>query len=331
MPDVVLLGDVNVDMIATLPAYPARGSAGVANSVEYYTGGSVVNTALALKSLDVGTGIVGRIGNDMMAQKILMDLDQAGVDRSQVQIDEIVRTGTIYIVVNPDGERTMFSARGANVFTEPTDSLEQYFQDTRWYHFSGYTLLAEPQQSAAIHGLELARRNRCRVSLDPGTEPAMYCSKQIRDLLPRVDVFLPNESELGFLAGRMDLEEALQDVLTSGVRAVVLKRGSRGCIVAYDKTRIAVPSFEIQVKDTTGAGDTFDAGILLGRMVGLSWTAAAILGNAMAAIACSSPGTGADEITAAKIIELIERDSFKPRWEEFYASLDVVLAYLTAL
>ena len=123
-------------------------------------------------------------------------LEKDGIDLTQLQLDPAVNTGLIYIVVTPDGERTMFSVRGANVFTQITADMETYFTESRWYHFSGYTLMAEPQSSAAIHGLESARQQRCRVSLDPGSEPAMRYQRRIRALLPKIDVFFPNESEL---------------------------------------------------------------------------------------------------------------------------------------
>lgn len=331
MPDVILLGDINIDVIAAIPAYPARGSEGVASTVEYYTGGSVVSTAQSLSALGVGVGIVGRIGNDALSAKVVEDLQQANIDISHVQIDSVVRTGMIYVVVNSDGERTMFSSRGANVYTEVSTDMETYFQNSRWYHFSGYSLLAEPQQSSAIQALEFARNARCRVSLDPGPEPAMRYGKQIRQLLPRIDVFLPNQSELMALTAAYNLEDAIQMVLDTGLRALVVKQGKHGALIAYDKIRLHIPAFDITVRDTTGAGDNFNAGLLLGRMVGLSWTAACILGNAMGALASATPGTGVSRLTPTRVIELIEKDTFKPQWETLYGSLDEVMAYLSAL
>ena len=331
MPEVILLGDINVDMIATLPVYPARGAGGVVNTIATHTGGSVVSTAVALSAMGVQAGIVGRLGNDALSVQVLNDLDKANIDRTCIQIDTVVSTGLIYIIVNPDGERTMFSARGANVLTEPTPEMDTYFVNSRWYHFSGYTLLAEPQQSAARYGLDLAKQNRCAVSFDPGTEPALRYGKQIKELLAKTDIFFPNEQELIAVTGIMDFKEAIQDLLNTGLRALIVKTGRKGCILAYDKVYVEIPGFEIQVKDTTGAGDSFNSGVILGRMVGLGWVSSAILGNAMGALASAAYGTGPGDITPRKVIELIEADILKPHWEEMYSAVDSVLAYLSGL
>ncbi len=331
MPDVILLGDINIDVIASMPVYPTRGGEGVATSVEYKTGGSVVTTAAALAKMGVSNGILGRIGKDALANQALQDLAEIGVDSSQLQIDKVVSTGLIYIIVNPDGERTMFSSRGANVFTRPLKLWESYFQNARWYHFSGYALLAQPQHDAAVYGLDLARQNYCRVSLDPNPEPAMRYGKQIRTLLPKIDVFFPNEQELMVLTGGKAMPDAIADILDAGAKAVVVKRGAKGCIIAYDTVQLEIPAFQIVVRDTTGAGDSFNAGVTLGRMVGLSWAASGILGNALGAIAGSTIGTGAAAIDSSLVVELIERDMFKPQWSELHWALEQVLAYLSAI
>jgi len=331
MPDVILLGDINIDISASMPAYPSRGGEGVANAVEYHTGGSVVSTAVALSKMGVETGIIGRVGNDALSSQVMSDLAQFGIDGTHIQIDSVVSTGLIYIVVNPDGERTMFAARGANVFTSPDEKWADYFASSRWYHFSGYALLAEPQSRAAGYALDLAQQIHCRVSLDPNPEPAMRYSNQILSLLPKVDIFFPNEQELMLLSGGRPLEDAIESLLDAGAKAVVVKRGVRGCVVATRKTFLELPAFEIRVKNTTGAGDCFNAGVVLGRMVGLGWAASAILGNALGAIASANAGAGAATVSANRVVELIEQDMFKPQWEKWHGALEQVLAYLTSI
>ena len=73
MPDVILLGDINIDMIASMPAYPVWGGEGVVGTLEYHTGGGVVNTARALANMGVTVGIIGRIGSDALAQQVRTD------------------------------------------------------------------------------------------------------------------------------------------------------------------------------------------------------------------------------------------------------------------
>lgn len=329
MPDVILLGDINIDVSAAIPAYPSRGGEGVATSVEYHTGGSVVSTSLALANIGADVGIIGRIGNDALAKQVIADLERIGVDKSHIQVDDVVSTGLIYIVVNSDGERTMFSSRGANVFTTPQDSWADYFSSARWYHFSGYALMAQPQHDAAVFALDLARQNYCKVSLDPNPEPAMRYGKRLKSLLPKIDVFLPNEQELMIVSGMTAFDDALAAILDMGAKAMVVKRGAKGCTIVHGDDRYDIPGFEIHVRDTTGAGDSFNAGILLARTVGLDWAAAGVLGNAFGAIASSNQGAGAAQVSANAAIELIEASMFKPEWRDWHWAIEQVLAYLT--
>ncbi|MDH3673886.1 MAG: carbohydrate kinase family protein, partial [Anaerolineae bacterium] len=118
MPDIIVMGDINVDVVFSIPAYPLPGSEAIATSVQMHTGGSAVNTAIALAKMDMDVGFIGRVGHDSLADQVLADLTEAGVDCSHIQEDPRVSTGLIFIAVTEDGERTMFAARGANSFTQ---------------------------------------------------------------------------------------------------------------------------------------------------------------------------------------------------------------------
>ena len=142
MPDIIVIGDINIDVNLTIPAYPMPGHEAVATSIQMYTGGSAVNTAIALAKMDMDVGFIGRIGLDALAGKVLNDLKSAGVDCSHVQVDPKVNTGLIFIAVTVDGERTMFGARGANAFTDSASIDLQYFLQCRWLHLSGYSFLS---------------------------------------------------------------------------------------------------------------------------------------------------------------------------------------------
>ena len=134
MPDIVVMGDINVDVTFSIPAYPLPGNETVATSVRMHTGGSAVNTAIALAKMEMDVGFIGRIGRDPLAHQVLEDLEAAGVDCSQVQVDPSVSTGLIFIAVTEDGERTMFGARGANSFTQAGVIKPSYFSSCRWIH-----------------------------------------------------------------------------------------------------------------------------------------------------------------------------------------------------
>lgn len=315
MPDIIVIGDINVDVNLTIPAFPMPGHEAVATSIQMHTGGSAVNTAIALANMDMNVGFIGRIGQDILAGKVLEDLKSSGVDCQLVQVDSKVSTGLIFIAVTVDGERTMFGARGANAFTDSAAIEPAYFAQCRWLHLSGYSFLSYHQYQTVLSTLELAENSPyTRVSLDIGTEPALRARSQILELLPRVDVIFPNETELALLGEGRSIEASLDYLLDGHANAIVAKRGGKGSILAVGNKRVTVPAFNINVKDTTGAGDSFNAGVVLGRIVGLSWEASVALGNALGGLAASQEGAGAHAINRTVVARLVEKHLFKEEW-----------------
>lgn len=333
MPDIVVMGDVNVDVIFSIPAYPLPGNEAIATSVRMYTGGSAVNTAIALAKMDMNVGFIGRVGVDPLAHQVLQDMQQAGVDCSQVQTDPRVSTGLIFIAVTEDGERTMFGSRGANSFTQAKSIDPQYFSDCRWIHLSSYSFLAHHQYETILTALDIAQNSPyTRVSLDIGTEPALRARSQIMELLPRIDVILPNEAEVMLMAGGRSLEDSLSFLINQkGANTIVTKMGGRGCHLAVADKRVSFPSFSIEVKDTTGAGDSFNAGVVMARLVGLSWEASAALGNAMGGMATAQDGAGAVFHNRSAVAKLIEKHIFKDDWFSVRLALEELTVYFEGM
>jgi len=329
MPDIIVMGDINVDVIFTIPAYPLPGNEAIATSVQLHTGGSAVNTAIALAKMDMDVGFIGRVGSDPLANQVLEDLKSAGVDCRQVQVDRKVSTGMIFIAVTEDGERTMFGARGANSFTQAREIDPKYFASCRWIHLSSYSFLAHHQYETILAALDIAENSSyTRVSLDIGTEPAIRSRSRILELLPRLDVILPNETEVALLGQGRPIDESLRFLLNGqSTNAVVTKLGSRGCLLAIGEKRVAFPSFEVKVKDSTGAGDSFNAGVVMARLVGLSWEAAAALGNAMGGLSTTYAGAGASSISRAAVARLVENHLFKEDWTSVRFALEELTAY----
>jgi ribokinase len=331
MPDVITLGDINIDIVAPIPAYPSRGGDIVAEGASLHTGGSAVNTAIALACLGVDVGFIGRVGQDALAAQALADLADAGVDTRLVQFDPAISTGIIFIAVTPDGERTMFGARGANSYTDPQLLDEDYFAGAKWLHFSGYTLLAEPQRSAALYALEIATEAGSQISLDVSIDPVLRARHDIQRLLPHIDVIFPNETELSLLTQGVNMRQAPAQLLKWGVGAVVAKYGANGSEVNVPNLRASLPAFNISPLDTTGAGDCFDAGLSLGRLVGLDWEVAAVLGNAVGALSTQWQGAGAGRVTPKGVYDLIETHLNEPAWLESREVLEAALIYLENL
>ena len=305
MAEIVALGDVNIDIIAHFASYPGKGEDALARSTEFHCGGSAANTAMALARMGMGVVLISRVGPDSLALKALNSLDEAGVIPSGLQCDPAAPTGLMYVVVTPDGERTILGHRGANVLTDPDQVREEEIRKARLFHLSGYALLADPQRSAALLALEMACRHELMVALDPGMSVPQAALDEMRALLPVVDLFLPNLPEAQALTGGGSPRDCCRALVAAGVRVVALKLGEHGCLIGGEEGVVHVPGFAVEACDTTGAGDFFAAGIIAGWLGGLDWRSAAVLGNAMGAMAAARTGAGASAPQACEVLALL--------------------------
>jgi ribokinase len=312
VPEVLALGDVNVDIIAHFAEYPAKGEDALANSSEIHFGGSAANTSVALSRMGVATRLITRVGCDPWAERAEHFLGCEGVDLAGLQRDPTVMTGLMYIIVTPDCERTILGFRGANVRTDPTQIDGAQFLGARHFHLSAYSLLAEPQRSAAMQALEMASRNGLTTSVDPGTTVPRAALDEVRILLPRIDILLPNLAEAQHLTECSAPEDCARALLGAGIKAVAVKLGRDGCLVGDNERLVRVPPFPVRARDSTGAGDSFAAGLILGYLGGLSWQSAGVLANALGARAASQVGGGAVGLHTREILALLQNQHRAP-------------------
>ncbi|NEP84616.1 MAG: carbohydrate kinase family protein, partial [Okeania sp. SIO3B3] len=219
-------------------------------------------------------------------------------------------------------------ARAATVFTDATTIDPNYFTDCRWLHLSGYSFLSYQQHEAILKALSLAENSRyTRVSLDPGTDPIIKAKNDILEVLPRIDVIFPNETELALFGSGRSENETIDYLLQAGVKAVVNKRGKNGSLLGIGNKRVKLPAFNLKTRDTTGAGDSFNAGVVLGRLVGLTWEASVALGNALGGLATTHEGAGATLVDRHVVAKLVEEHLFNAEWEHSQLALEELATY----
>jgi ribokinase len=171
--EILLLGDINIDTIWPVAKFPVPGRDGLAPTVEVEIGGAVVNSALVLDNLGLRVSLIGSTGQDVWAQYVIQKLSDTDIGLSRVHDKPGVYTGLTFIIVTPDGERTMFSHRGANINLEVQDIDKDAFEHACMLHISGYALMESPQRDAVWRAVELAKENNIHISLDTGLEPAI--------------------------------------------------------------------------------------------------------------------------------------------------------------
>jgi len=322
MPSVLTIGDINADVIALLDRYPRKGGDELARHAELHIGGSAANTALVLARFGIDVAFLGRTGDDFIARYVLQRLTEAGIDTSLIQHDPDEMTGLMFIVVTPDGERTILGYRGANARLAPVSFEEATLSGLNWVHVSGYTLLEDVPRKAVFAIVEEASRLGVTVSLDVGVCTAHQARRHVDEMLRYVDVLLPSLEETRALTDREDPEEALSAFLEKGIKVVAIKLGKEGCLVGDGRKAFRVPALPVEVVDTTGAGDAFDAGFILGQMWGLGLRESALLANALGALACAVMGAGEGHITPHRAQKLLRQAAASPGWEDWRSAIE---------
>ncbi|NYE20353.1 carbohydrate kinase family protein [Microbacterium immunditiarum] len=274
------IGDLIDDVLVRRAGGLERGTDNVA-TIRHARGGSAANVAAAAAA-SVATRFIGCVGDDPAGDALVRRLEQAGVD---VRVQRGGRTGTIVILVDDEGERTMITDRGAAAELGPIDPA--WLDDVEWVHVPLYGFSTEPSRSAVVEAIDRMLRPPVRVSLDLSSVATMreLGTRELRALIARVrpDVVFANRDEAA-CAGALALD-------LSSVEAYIVKRGGEPVVVTVggDEVHVAVEPVEGLI-DSTGAGDAFAAGYIATAMSGADVASAARAGADLARRALTELG-----------------------------------------
>jgi len=262
--DVLVVGELNVDLILKGDVTPRFGQGEVLlDDMALCAGGSASIFAAGAARMGLSVRYVSRVGDDLFGHYMVDQLRQAGVDTDDVMIDSSLKTGAT-IVLSRGQDRAMLTYLGAMATIGPEDVQPDMFGAARHLHVASPFLLTR-LRPVMSDMMRMAHERGMTVSLDTNWDPSERWA--VLDLLDHVDVLFPNEAELLAITGQPDSEQALAS-LVGKLRVVAVKRGAMGAMVATGDQRIGVPAYEVPVVDTTGAGDSFDAGFLAGWLGG---------------------------------------------------------------
>jgi sugar/nucleoside kinase (ribokinase family) len=310
--DVLVVGDANPDLLLTGDTVPRFGQAEqLLDSADLVLGGSAAIVAAGLARLGVRTALVAVVGADQFGSFVLDRLRERGVDTTAIVARDDVPTGLSVVLVKPR-DRAILTLPGTipRLDASSVRAAVERLQP-RHVHLASYFL--QPSLAEDVPALLTWLRSRgVTTSLDTNWDPAERWDS-LADVLPNVSVFLPNEEEALAVAAAIaertvgTLDEAGTVLSALGCR-VVVKAGAAGGIAYEDARRSATaPGLVVEVVDTTGAGDSFDAGYLA-AMLGDAASEEERLRWAAAAGSLSVRGTGgtaaqasAEELSAALV------------------------------
>ncbi|HVC81425.1 MAG TPA: sugar kinase [Chloroflexota bacterium] len=288
--DVVVVCEINVDIVVSgLEGPPVFGTERVVDDVVLAAGGSGLLTASGLADLGLRVGVCGLVGDDPFGRIMLDHCDRHGIDRRGVVVDPAERTGAS-VMLSTARDRAIFTHTGAMAHFIYEQINFDVVRRARHLHLSSHFLQAGIRR-AVPNLLAQAHAHGLRTSADTGHDPDERW--EVADLLPGLDIFLPNEVEAQALTGTATPEAALAR-LALQVPLVVVKCGAAGAMAARGSEQVRLPGFAVRAVDTTGAGDAFDAGFLAAWLGGADLESAVRQGNACGALtAAQMGGTGA--------------------------------------
>jgi sugar/nucleoside kinase (ribokinase family) len=250
------------------------------------SGGSAANTIAGLADLGARTVFVGKVRDDQLGHVFSHDIRAAHVAFATRPASSGPATARCYVLVSPDGERTMNTYLGAAQDLSPADIDPAQIAASSIVYLEGYLWDPANAKEAFLKASQIAHDNKRSVAL---TLSDAFCVGRYRDEFldlirsKTVDLVFANEAELSSLYQTDDFDKALAQLRADASLAVVT-RSEKGCVVVSRDKVTAVPAFPVkQVVDTTGAGDLFAAGFLFGTVRGLSHEQCGRLGALAAA------------------------------------------------
>ena len=259
MKKILCIGDLALDVISQLKE-PINYGNDTASRISSHPGGQAANVSTWITRTHSKAQLVARVGNDPVGFALISDLDKYGVEHMNL-MHSGRPTGVVVILVDANGERTMFPDNGANADLEVSDLPP--LDDVDGVYLSGYALLDFRSRDAVLSMIAKIKAAGKPIYFDPTTTGAMkiVSREEVLSWVKLMDGILLNSEEALYLGDAKDVQTAEKN-LTAYTPLVVIKLGSRGAIAVHKDVVAKVSAVTTNVVDTTGAGDSFAAGFI---------------------------------------------------------------------
>jgi ribokinase len=255
MSDILVIGSLNADLVVRSPRFPEPGETISGGDLQIIPGGKGANQAVAAARQGANVAMIGRVGNDSFGPFLTENLKSNRVNTTHVRTDDSA-TGTAIIIVDASGQNSIVLSPGANGNVSSADVEGASTLTPRLL-----LLQLEIPIPTVFQAAQYAKANGIRVILNPA--PAQSIPNE---LIALADFIIPNETELGLLTSHevtdiASAEEAAKILLKQGARNIIVTLGSNGALIVTGDKSMHIPSFKVDVLDTTAAGDAFIGGL----------------------------------------------------------------------
>ena len=263
--DVTALGELLIDF--TESGLSPQGNI----LLEANPGGAPCNVLAMLTRLGKKTAFIGKVGNDTLGRLLKEVVETAGIDTSNLLLDEAVHTTLAFVHKKPDGDRdfSFYRNPGADMMLRAEEVKEDLIADTRLFHFGSLSLTHPAVREATKKALALAEKHGCMISFDPNLREPLWNSleearEQIAFGMEHCHILKISDNELQWFSGKEDFDEGIAFLRECyRIPLILLSKGPDGSSAYADGRRIdATPFLQKATIETTGAGDTFCACVL---------------------------------------------------------------------
>ena len=252
----ITMGAAAVDTIVKVPHLPKADEIVYPLSIEQHPGGSTANIAVGLSRLGETVSFFGKAGDDANGKVICNSFREDGVITDYLKIEAGNSSGGAFIAVDEDGERVIYSL-GGNTLYERWDEIDPTSFDGVEGLYIGETF-----DEVGVEAAKLAHKHGATVFFGPGGIMCSYGLEYLGPVIAQTDYLLVNLPEAEMLSGCDTKEAAIETLLEAGAKNLILTEGRHGSGCYSKAGSITVPAFSVKAVDTTGAGDTFTAGLL---------------------------------------------------------------------
>ncbi len=311
MARVVCLGIQIADILGRpVVEIPEGQNVALLEEIRITVAGTAAGTSVDLAKLGAEVFAMGAIGEDEIGNFLVTTMQRYGIDTSCLKRKPGVQTSSTMLPIRPNGERPALHVPGANGELVWEDLDLDVIASADFLHMGGTSLLPKFDGEPTRKVLEFAKQNGVTTTFDLVALKRPDLLELIEPCLPYVDYFMPGFEEAIMMCGLKDRQEVIRFFLERGTRHTVFKMGDQGSSIAYLEDgrikEIRIPCFKVPVVDSTGCGDAYCAGFIMGLAMGWDLEKAARLGTASGGLVIQGLGSDAGIVDLNQTIKFME-------------------------
>jgi sugar/nucleoside kinase (ribokinase family) len=316
MATVVSLGIHILDVLGRpVTQIPPGQNLALLQEIRITVAGTAAGTSVDLAKLGAHVIALGAVGQDEIGTIVIDTMQRYGIDTSHLVRKDGVQTAATMLPIRPNGERPALHVVGANAELCYEDLNLEAIAGAQYLHYGGAPLMPKLDGVPASRVLQFAKQHGVTTTLDMLGIERPNMPEIIGPCLPYVDFFMPNLDEARMVCGLHDRKDMAQFFLDQGAGTTIFKMGAEGSSLMTRDGEVRIPAFKVDLVDTTGCGDAYCAGFIVGLSMGWCVEEAARLGAAAGSLVASGLGSDAGITNLERTLEFMRTAETLPMTE----------------